>query len=215
MFISLCNNLCVYLKLCYDANKTLLRLCSNLTFYSNLNTTSEDFIYISSCLCRIISFHSLSKSRKAVLSQYNESIISFSNEFSFLNDDIIDLFTTHNDILYRIKKLRNKSEHSPHEMNTKFILTGNNKYCSIEFEIDSELIYIDTNEIMKLLTSLNIIFDKMINILSDHAISNSFDNLAEYYNIDKIISFRFETFNRIYNNDNITLYDVSRVINDF
>ena len=75
------------------------------------------------------------------------------------------------DILTKMKKLRNKFEHEPHNIDSNFILSGNNSYRGFSlfnYIYKDEEISISTDELIKIINGLNKCFSDIQKTLANY-----------------------------------------------
>lgn len=87
-------------------------------------------------------------------------------------------------ILYKIKKLRNKTEHQPHNIKIKFMLTENNTYrgfCFFAFKYNDEDLSVSSQDLINIINVLNECFSKIQIYLRNYS-QNNILKQDYYYN---------------------------------
>lgn len=78
----------------------------------------------------------------------------------FLIEELNKILQKNGEILKKIKKIRNKYEHEPHNVNSVFS-TGSGAYAGIGFYCNKDLVSINTMELTYIIYDLNILMNKI------------------------------------------------------
>lgn len=192
------NGIGVYFFLLEDINEKLYNLIT--CKYNNVEEIEILFFNLVVNINRLIPM----KHREI---SYNDGILKLSKYFDFLNSDFSKIYDNYSDELIVMNDVRNKFEHVPHIIKwTNYI--GGNSFKKIRFindEYNNDIIegnngsiekrkrnkeklewIVDTNEIIKIVVDVNIVFIKIQNKLKNY-FENDKDAL-EYSYIKKINS---------------------------
>lgn len=89
-----------------------------------------------------------------------DGICLLKNDIDFLIEDLNQILEKNSEIFKKIKKIRNKYEHEPHNVNSVFS-TGSGAYSGIGFYCKKIYIYINTMELTYIIYDLNILMHKI------------------------------------------------------
>lgn len=89
-----------------------------------------------------------------------DGICLLKNDIDFLIEDLNKILQKNAEIFKKIKKIRNKYEHEPHNVNSAFS-TGSGAYAGIGFYCKKDLISINTMELTYIIYDLNILMNKI------------------------------------------------------
>ena len=103
----------------------------------------------------------------------NEAILRFTPYFPFLKEDFEKMVKNNEEVLVRIKKIRNKIEHDPHMINARSVSSGtagseityqygfDDEEATEEEKAKIEYFTINDKELKNIVQALNKIFDKI------------------------------------------------------
>lgn len=207
----LLKNLYPYFKLLISINEKLLDMKINISKYQgDPYYMSENIFLMSSDLLRLLPL-TKHKNENQILLDSNSGILLLRNslDLNFIENDFSKILNNNYEFLLKLKLIRNKYEHEPH--NIRWCMTmGNEKDYKISFkykyfnEIDlkGENTYtINIYEIEKIVISLNLTFIRLKNIVIE--MTNSFENNdIKNYMYDKYINeLPYEIYNEILKGD--------------
>lgn len=129
---------------------------NNMRRTSNHNEIEEEAFYLCTEILRMIPFEG--KEKLQIIKK--DGICLLKNDIYFLIEDLNIILQKNTDILKKIKKIRNKYEHEPHNVNSAFS-TGSGAYSGIGFYCKNELISINTMEVTYIIYDLNILMNKL------------------------------------------------------
>lgn len=89
-----------------------------------------------------------------------DGICLLKNDIDFLIEDLNKILQKNAEIFKKIKKIRNKYEHEPHNVNSAFS-TGSGAYAGIGFYCKKDLISINTMELTYIIYNLNTLMNKI------------------------------------------------------
>ncbi len=197
-----------YLLLLYNTNQIAIKL-SGYDTVGNTFVIENLFIDISQNICKLIPYYMNRKDRKIHLSDKTEGIFCFNNDLLYLKDDYKKLFDKNYDTLFNIKTIRSKSEHDMHKIKFRSCYSGTMSLPEIRFNINEEFLNTKTEDIIKIIICLNILFDKIRNDLINIAFQCHKED-ADY--IETFSNFSFLTFNDIFNS--AILKNIGRIMRD-
>lgn len=153
----------------------------------------EHFFYLSTELLRLIPF-----AENSIFLNFKDGICLLKDHISFLEGDLKKILQENSKTFIKIKKIRNKYEHEPHNVNGAFS-TGHLSFSSMGFYCRNELVSLDTMKLTYIIYDLNKLFDKLKKyILEIH--ENNIEKLdrfnLEY--VEKIKNYDFTKYNKKY-----------------
>ena len=89
-----------------------------------------------------------------------DGICLLKNNIDFLIEDLNKILQKNAEIFKKIKKIRNKYEHEPHNVNSAFS-TGSGAYAGIGFYCKKDLVSINTMELTYIIYDLNKLMNKI------------------------------------------------------
>lgn len=121
----------------------------------------KEFYYLCVELLRIFQFKKISD---GVIKE--DGICLLSASIDFLIKDLNNILFQNKEVFFKIKRIRNKYEHEPHNISSAFS-TGSGAYSGIGFYYKDDLISINTMELTYIIYDLNILMDKIQNYIYD------------------------------------------------
>lgn len=119
----------------------------------------EHFFYLSTELLRLIPFTE-NKKDNSIFLNLKDGICLLKEHINFIESDLKKILQENTKTLLKIKKIRNKYEHEPHNVNGAFS-TGHSSFSAMGFYCRNELVSIDTMELTYIIYDLNKLFDKI------------------------------------------------------
>lgn len=116
----------------------------------------EEAFYLCTELLRMVPF----KGKDELLLIEDAGICLLRNNINFLMNDLNRILQENEEIFRKVKKIRNKYEHEPHNVNSAFS-TGSGAYSGIGFYYKKDLISINTMELTYIIYDLNILMNKI------------------------------------------------------
>lgn len=149
----------------------------------------EHFFYLSTELLRLIPFTE-NKKNNSIFLNLKDSICLLKDYIIFLEGDLEKILQENSKTFIKIKKIRNKYEHEPHNVNGAFS-TGHSSFSAMGFYCRNELVSLNTMELTYIIYDLNKLFDKIEKYIT------------EIYkkNIEKLCKFDLEYIEKIKNYD--------------
>lgn len=124
----------------------------------NLEKKEELFYNISGELLRLFPFKvKYDKDRNFLYEFKNDGIIQLENNLNNFNGKFTNILKKHYTTLYQTKKIRNKYEHEPHNINC-VCFNNSNTYTEIIFKYKSENLVMNTKKLFELISDINILF---------------------------------------------------------
>lgn len=201
------NGIYIYFEILNEININFLQLIG-LDCIHDVSLMEKLYLDISQDIIRIIPCV-ISKETEEISLNTKDGIFDFKDDLNYLINDFTELFNKNKDELYRIKKIRSKTEHVPHKLKAKSFVSGN---CSskIKFEYKNDKLYVNTEELKKIIKNLNIIFTKVQKDLENYRDSlDKYD--AEHPYFRNVLYMKFEKYNEIFDNDSLDCF--SKIIN--
>lgn len=141
----------------------------------------EHFFYLSTELLRLIPFTE-NKKDNSIFLNLKDGICLLKGHINFIESDLKKILQENTKTLLKIKKIRNKYEHEPHNVNGAFS-TGHSSFSAMRFYCRNELVSINTMELTYIIYDLNKLFDKIEKKI----------NIIEFENKDEL-----NQFNKMY-----------------
>lgn len=157
----------------------------------------EHFFYLSTELLRLIPFTE-NKKDNSIFLNLKDGICLLKEHINFIESDLKKILQENTKTLLKIKKIRNKYEHEPHNVNGAFS-TGHSSFSAMGFYCRNELVSIDTMELTYIIYDLNKLFDKLKKYILE-IYENNIEKLdrfnLEY--VEKIKNYDFTKYNKKY-----------------
>lgn len=157
----------------------------------------EYFFYLSTELLRLIPFTE-NKKDNSIFLNLKDGIWLLKEHINFIESDLKKILQENTKTLLKIKKIRNKYEHEPHNVNGAFS-TGHSSFSAMGFYCRNELVSIDTMELTYIIYDLNKLFDKLKKYILE-IYENNIEKLdrfnLEY--VEKIKNYDFTKYNKKY-----------------
>jgi hypothetical protein len=140
----------------------------------------KPIVNISTLISRIVPFR-INENSKSVSVVDGENIDYLSTELSFVGNDIRQLISQYNTLLFELGAIRNKYEHIPHFVKARYV-GGSNNASDVIFEIPSR----NNGSIYKVTIATDDIEDLMVNIseiifkVANYIVSDVEANYPEY-----------------------------------
>ena len=155
----------------------------------------EHFFYLSTELLRLVPFTE-NKKDNSIFLNLKDGICLLKDHINFIESDLKKILQENTNTFLKIKKIRNKYEHEPHNVNGAFS-TGHSSFSAMGFYCRNELVSLDTMELTYIIYDLNKLFDKLKKyILEIH--ENNIEKLdrfnLEY--VEKIKNYDFNKYNK-------------------
>lgn len=176
-----------YFELLRDANKELIKIVG-MDCIGNTLELEQKFCELLSKIIVLIPCRIDEKTKK-VKTVHKDGIFNFSDVFSDLEESIDNLVNKNSKVFYKIKFIRNKHEHELHFVNPYGASSGSDVKTNITLKYSNpknkkEIIELSTDELIKIMKSINNLFDDMM------------EQILDYLNHDK----EDEEFNDVYRN---------------
>ncbi len=157
----------------------------------------EHFFYLSTELLRLIPFTE-NKKDNSIFLNLKDGIFLLKNYIDFLEVDFKKILEENANTFIKIKKIRNKYEHEPHNINGAFS-TGHTSFSAMGFYCRNDLISLDSMELTYIIYDLNILFDKIEKIITkiNNEDKGSLDQFNKIYT-EKIENIRILNYNKGY-----------------
>lgn len=157
----------------------------------------EHFFYLTTELLRLIPFTE-NKKDNSIFLNLKDGICLLKEHINFIESDLKKILQENTKTLLKIKKIRNKYEHEPHNVNGVFS-TGHSSFSAMGFYCRNELVSIDTIELTYIIYDLNKLFDKIekkINII-EFENKDELNQFNKMY-IEKIKRIQIINYNKAY-----------------
>ena len=157
----------------------------------------EHFFYLSTELLRLIPFTE-NKKDNSIFLNLKDGICLLKDHISFLEGDLKKILQENSKTFIKIKKIRNKYEHEPHNLNG-FFSTGHSSFSAMGFYCRNELVSLDTMELTYVIYELNKLFDKIEKKINRIEFENK-DELNQFNKIyiEKIKKIQIINYNKGY-----------------
>lgn len=157
----------------------------------------EHFFYLSTELLRLIPFTE-NKKDNSIFLNLKDGICLLKEHINFIESDLKKILQENTKTLLKIKKIRNKYEHEPHNVNGTFS-TGHSSFSAMGFYCRNELVSIDTMELTYIIYDLNKLFDKIEKKINRIEFENK-DELNQFNKmyIEKIKRIQIINYNKAY-----------------
>lgn len=149
----------------------------------------EEAFYLCTEILRMVPF----EDKGELHLRAKDGICLLKTNIDFLIDDLNRILQTNAEIFKKIKKIRNKFEHEPHNVNSAFS-TGSGAYSGIGFYYKRDLISINTLELTYIIYDLNILMNRIQQLVFkleeehndefDIYIKNAIENMKQRKNIE-------------------------------
>ena len=155
------------------------------------------FFYLSTELLRLIPFTE-NKKDNSIFLNLKDGICLLKEHINFIESDLKKILQENTKTLLKIKKIRNKYEHEPHNVNGAFS-TGHSSFSAMGFYCRNELVSIDTMELTYIIYDLNKLFDKIEKKINRIEFENK-DELNQFNKIyiEKIKKIQIINYNKGY-----------------
>lgn len=188
------NSLGIYIETIYNTNIYLIKL-AGINYY-NIDAGRKIVLDLIHNLCKLIPYHYDRNNKKMKLSN-NDGLLEFNASMPYLLQDYERILLNNYDVLVKVKKIRNKLEHKMHSIKLGGNVGGSGFFTYI-IDIENNCVSINSNELIKLISELNIFFEKMVEDLNVYAEKFKFKDHPYYARINR---FKLSDFNLIYNSD--------------
>ena len=157
----------------------------------------QHFFYLSTELLRLIPFTE-NKKDNSIFLNLKDGICLLKDHISFLEDDLNKILKENSKTFIKIKKIRNKYEHEPHNVNGAFS-TGHSSFSAMGFYCRNELVSLNTMELTFIIYDLNKLFDKTEKMINKIEFENE-DELNQFNKlyIEKIKKIQIVNYNKDY-----------------
>lgn len=200
----------IYCKWLYETNQAIIKL-TGLDCINNGEEMKKIFLDISHNIVKLIPCEADYTSKK-VRPATRDGIYNFFEEISFLEEDYNKIFSNHNDSLYKIKTIRNKSEHEPHNLKMASSYSGSSSHPNAVFQYNDVRYDVRTEDFIDIVIQLNTIFDKIIKELLKFKNDND-NKYGDHPYLIKYTSLDYEVFSRVLKSN--LLSDVGRAMKCF
>lgn len=123
---------------------------------SNHDEIEEEAFFLCIEILRMIPF----EGKEELQLIKKDGICLLRKNIKFLIEDLNKILQKNDEILKKIKKIRNKYEHEPHNVNSVFS-TGSGAYSGIGFYCREDLVSINTMEFTYIIYDLNLLMNKI------------------------------------------------------
>lgn len=209
MNVEIANALFGYFETLYFINQNLIRLCGAEIFYYRFTEFEKLTLDIIQDIPRIIPYSYNNKENNLILDNRN-GLLEYQREIQYLQPDYKSILNTHEEVLNKIRKIRNKYEHKMHDVKYQSSGTGTMSLFDIEFKVNNEIIKIYAEELIKVIKDVNILFSKIAQEVGRYAYENGKQGYAYY---ERVCRFDFKDFNEIYESN--ILRKIGKVMNHF
>lgn len=200
----------IYCEWLYETNQAIIKL-SGLDCINDAEKMRKLFLDVSHNIVKLVPCEADYVNKK-VRPVKKDGIYNFIDEIKFLDEDYKSIFFNYNNCLYKIKIIRNKTEHEPHNLKMVSSYSGSSSHPNAVFEYDSVRYNVRTEDFIEIVILLNAIFDKLIKELEKFKYNNN-DKYGSYPYLEKYTALNFEIFNRVLKSD--LLADVGKIMKDF
>ena len=157
----------------------------------------EHFFYLSIELLRLIPFTE-NKKDNTIFLNLKDGVLLLKDNISYLEDSLQKILQYNSKTFIKIKKIRNKYEHEPHNVNSAFS-TGHSSFSAMGFYCRNQLVSLDTMELTYIIYDLNKLFDKIEKMINKIEFENR-DDLNQFNKlyIEKIKKIQIINYNKGY-----------------
>ena len=187
------DSLFCYLEVLYKVNQNTLKLCG-ADIYCNTIYHIQKLVYeIIRDIPTLIPY--ICKGNELEL-QNSDGLLEYQKDISYLKETYSKILNSNRNTIDNIRKIRNKYEHKMHVLDNPLSFSGSTSLYSIVIKLNKNKIKVETEELIKLIKDLNILFSKIVEDIRKYAEDNK---KTDYPYYKKIIRFNFIDFNDIYN----------------
>ena len=148
------NNINIYFVILDRINQYLKKLLRTIQH----DEIEKYFFYLSTELLRLVPFTEDKKEHTLFLNK-KDGICLLEGCIPFLDADLQKILDENTNSFIKIKQIRNKYEHEPHNVNSAFS-TGHSSFSAMGFYCRTELISLNSMELTYIIYDLNKLFDK-------------------------------------------------------
>lgn len=202
-----------YFELLRDANKELIKIVG-MDCIGNTLELEQKFCELLSKIIVLIPCRIDEKTKK-VKTVHKDGIFNFSDVFSDLEESIDNLVNKNSKVFYKIKFIRNKHEHELHFVNPYGASSGSDVKTNITLKYSNpknkkEIIELSTDELIKIMKSINNLFDDMMEQILDYLNHDKEDEKFNDVYRNRYWRIKYSDYNEIY--DSPILLKISRAM---
>lgn len=208
MKIKTINALFRYFEMLYTLNQNLIILCgADVSSHMNEHNRRIDEILLA--IPRLIPYCS-HRGTEGYKIAPSDGLMEFSNDISFLQEDYESILLKHQELLTKVKKIRNKLEHKMHSAIIMEASSGNFDLFSFTYKADTGSFELQAKELITFVKELNILFTKIQHLVSSFAYDRAEESYSYCYHLT---GFEFSEFNKVFNSD--LLWTIGRTMQPF
>lgn len=194
MNIEVINSIYQYIEVLFENNQRLIKLFG-ITALRAITNESKDILNLFQDIPRLIPYSYCEKEDKLYLDD-KDGLLQYKKEIPNLKKNYEKIIEQNEKSLKKIKRIRNKYEHTLHNVRMQSCLKSNNTWFEYSFVIKSKEYHVDSKELTKLFHDLNILYDDLIKSILEYVYKNNLNNMyGQLKRIDLV------GFNKIYNSD--------------
>lgn len=201
MDLEIANSVFGYFETLYKINQKLIKLCGT-DIIEKYEYSHKAVLDIIQDITRLIPY-SYNKRSKQIELDNNNGLLEYSYKLDYIYDDYKKVLNNNYEFINKVRLIRNKYEHKMHDVKRKSSGSGTNTFFEFDFEINNEIISIETVEFIKLFKMLSEMFSRLVKDVKEFALNNDKESYAYYRRITR---FDFYDFNKIYDSNLLRVY---------
>jgi hypothetical protein len=187
------NALFRYFETLYELNQNLIILCG-VDVIDNKGQYEKRIDEIVMAIPRLVPYVYNKKTSKYKITD-SDGLMKFSDEIPFLLSAYESILQQNNNLLGKIKKIRNKLEHEMHGARIVASSSGSTTLFSVTYGVEGKKVNLDASEIIAFAKEMNTIFTQIQGLAEQFACERKLDDHPYYW---RLIRYRFSEFNKIY-----------------
>ena len=187
------NDIYIYYRILDKINKQF-KILLKTTDHEEIE---EQFFYLSVDLLRFVPFKQDKEDKKLCLIE-SDGICLLRKKIDFIMKDLNKILQENTDTFIKIRKIRNKYEHEPHNVNSVFS-TGHTSYSAMGFYCKTDLVTLNSMELTYIIYDLNNLMNKIENMICKIEEKNLNElNMFNKDHITKIKEYKIIEYNESY-----------------
>lgn len=196
------------LEILYNMNQKLLQLCGT-DASEDFEDNSKRLLDIIQDIPRVVPY-SFNNNKKILEYVDRNGLLEYKGEIIYLAEEYDKILDDNYIFLDNVRDIRNKYEHKMHGIQHKVSLSDSVLLFEFLFDVGKDEIIVTSDDLIKLIKSINILFSRIVSDIKKYAIEN---NLTDYPYYKKINRFDFKDFNELY--DSNLINKIGKVMNEF
>lgn len=201
MTVTAVNALYRYFQALYNLNQHIIILCG-VDVLDNKWQYEEHVEEVVLLIPRLVPYSRDKKTKEYQICR-NDGLLEIGGEIPFLEESYCAILEKHEEVLGKIKEIRNKLEHRMHT--AREIASGSGTSCLFEitYEIKDTKIKISVNDLILFVKDLNILFSRIQKLVDTFAYEHKIEDNPYYC---RLVRYCFTDFNKIYDSDLLRIF---------